>query len=123
MSGLKINYQKTEAYIFGMDEDNKRRISNMLNCHLGELPLRYLGIPISDSKLGMGALAEVPEKIAKRIPPWKGKHASSGRRLILNNSYLPSLPTYVLGFSLLPLKTHRKMDSLRSNFYCVTSHP
>jgi hypothetical protein len=66
MSGLKINYHKSEAYIFGMDEDNKRRISNMLNCQLRELPMRYLDIPLSDSKLGMGALAEIPRKLQKK---------------------------------------------------------
>jgi hypothetical protein len=116
MSGLKINYHKSEAYIFGMDEDNKRRISNMLNCQLRELPMRYLDIPLSDSKLGMGALAEIPGKLQKK-PPWKGRHTSSRGRLTLTNSCLSSLPIYVMGFYLLPPGTHRKMDNLRSNFY------
>jgi hypothetical protein len=91
LSGLKINYHKSEAYIFGMEEEEKRRITNMLNCQLGELPMNYLGIPISlncqlgelpmndlcipisDTKLGKVAFAEVPQKISRRIPPWKGK--------------------------------------------------
>jgi hypothetical protein len=65
MSRLKINYHESEAYIFGMGEENKWIISNMLNCQLGELPMRYLGIPLSNSKLGMGALAKIPEKLQK----------------------------------------------------------
>jgi hypothetical protein len=100
-----------------MKDEDKFKIANMLNCKLGELPIKYLGIPISDVKLGMGALAETPEKIAKRIPPWKGKHMSSKGSLILSNSYLSSLPTYNMGFYLFSLGTHRKMDSLRSRFY------
>jgi hypothetical protein len=39
--------------------------------------MKYLGIPISDTKLGMGALAKVAEKISRRTPPWKGKNMSS----------------------------------------------
>jgi hypothetical protein len=117
LSGLKINYHKSEAYIFGTKDEDKFKIANILNCKLGELPIKYLGIPISDVKLGMGALAETPEKIAKRIPPWKGKHMSSEGSLILSNSYLSRLPTYIMGFYLFPLGTHRKMGSLRSRFY------
>jgi hypothetical protein len=51
---IKINHHKSEAYIFGMDEEEKVRIANMLNCKLGELPMTYLGIPLSDTKLGRG---------------------------------------------------------------------
>jgi hypothetical protein len=35
LSGLRINYHKSEAYIFGMNEEDKWRIANMLNCQLG----------------------------------------------------------------------------------------
>jgi hypothetical protein len=81
------------------------------------MPMKYLGMLVSDSKLGMGAFAGIPEKIAKRIPPWKGKHASSGGRLILTNSCLSSLYTYVMGFYLLPPGTHKKIDTFRSRFF------
>jgi hypothetical protein len=80
----------------------------MLNCKLGELSMKYLGIPISDRKMGMGV--EVHEKISKRIPPWKEKYMSSKGRLIFTNSYLSSLPTYLMGFYLFPQGTHKKID-------------
>lgn len=41
LSGLKINYHKSEAYVFGMEEEEKHRIANMLNCELGSLPIKY----------------------------------------------------------------------------------
>jgi len=53
-------------------------MANMLNCGLGELPLKYLGIPISDKHLHMGAFSPVPEKMLKRLDPWRGKHLTSG---------------------------------------------
>jgi hypothetical protein len=117
MLGLKINYHKSEAYIFRMEQDDKRRIANMLNCQLGELPIKYLGIPLDPTKLGREALAFLPGKISKRIPPWKGKQMSSGGRLILTNRCLTSLSTYMMGFYLLPQGTHRQMDSISSKFF------
>jgi hypothetical protein len=34
LSELKINYHKSEAFIFGMGEEDSRRVANMLNCQL-----------------------------------------------------------------------------------------
>jgi hypothetical protein len=69
LSGLRINYKKSEAYVFGMEEEEKVKITNMLNCRLGEMTLKYLGIPISDTKLGMDAFAGISEHVAKKVPP------------------------------------------------------
>ena len=44
MSGLKINYHKSEVVVFGVEE-RQQEIANMLNCKLGEFPLNYLGFP------------------------------------------------------------------------------
>jgi hypothetical protein len=68
-------------------------------------------------KLGKGAFVWVPEKISKRTPPWKGKLMSSRARLTLSNSSLSSIPTYTMGFYLLPKGTHKAMDGIRSKFY------
>jgi retron-type reverse transcriptase len=52
MSGLKINYHKSEVVTFGVDKENEDNIANMLNCKVGSLPMKYLGFPISDKRLG-----------------------------------------------------------------------
>jgi hypothetical protein len=100
-----------------MEEEDKFRIANMLNYQIGQLPIKYLGIPLSSNKLYAGDFVGLPKKIYKRIPLWKGKHSSGRRRLILTNSCLSSLPTYMMGFYLLPQDTHRKMDHVRSRFF------
>jgi hypothetical protein len=118
MLGLKINYHKSEPYIFDRTEEQGVRIANILNCRLSSLPLKYLGIPISEGKLRIPDLTSVTsEKMAKRIHPWKGENMSSRGRLILSNSCLACLPTYTMGFYLLPRGIHRKMNSIRSKFY------
>jgi hypothetical protein len=52
MSGLKINYHKSEVVTFGVDKENEDRIANMLNCKVWGVPMKYLGFSISDKRLG-----------------------------------------------------------------------
>jgi hypothetical protein len=51
MSGLKINYHKSEVMLMGVSKEESSRIVNVLNCREGTLPMRYLGILISNTKL------------------------------------------------------------------------
>jgi hypothetical protein len=60
-SDLKINYHKSEAFMFGMDEERQTRIH------------------VSNKKLGKVAFLGMIEKISKRIPHRKGKLMSSGQ--------------------------------------------
>jgi hypothetical protein len=43
----------------------------MLNCSRGSLPMKYLGIPLSDTKLGMCVFADLVRKVVKRVPHGK----------------------------------------------------
>lgn len=54
LTGLKVNFHKSEVMVFGVQQQ-KEEMANRLNCSLGYLPLKYLGIPISDKLLNMGA--------------------------------------------------------------------
>jgi len=97
MSGLKINYHKSEVYVFGVNESRQTEFSNMLNCRKGELPMKYLGFPIHDKKLPVKAFEGLVNKMKGKLQPWKGKHLSYGGRLVLINSSLSSMPIYTMG--------------------------
>jgi hypothetical protein len=45
LTGLKINYHKSEVFIFGAAHEEES-MANMLNCVKGNFPMKYLGIPI-----------------------------------------------------------------------------
>ena len=51
MSGLKINFSKSEVIVTGVSEDEALRVSQLLNCSSGSFPFKYLGLPISPDKL------------------------------------------------------------------------
>lgn len=117
MSGLKINYPKSEVIVVGANKEEYERVANLLNCKIGELPITYLGIPVHEGRLTVADLAIVPNKMEKRLATWKCRHLSYGGRAILNNSCLSSIPTYMMGMYLLPETSHHKMDSIRSRFF------
>jgi hypothetical protein len=78
MLGLKINYHKSEVVTFGVDEDTELNIAKMLNCSIGKLPIKYLGFPINNKRLGVNAFRGIVEKTRHHLQPWKGKHLTSG---------------------------------------------
>lgn len=46
MSGMKINYHKSEVYVLEVDTGEQERVSNLFNRKLGQLYMLYLGVPI-----------------------------------------------------------------------------
>jgi len=80
--------------------------------------MRYLGFPISSRNEGMGAFKNIVAKIGKKLHPWKGKHLSwGGGALILKNSSLTSMSTFIMRKFMLHDGVHKQMDSIRSQFF------
>jgi hypothetical protein len=67
MSGIKINYHKSEVYVLGVERARKEEIAVELNCKLDNFPMIYLGIPIHIKKLRKQDLGVVNDKMSKRI--------------------------------------------------------
>ena len=117
LSGLKINFHKSEVYVFGASQGEKEHMTNMLNCALGELPIKYLGIPVSESQITIAGFSHIVQKIYKRLDPWKGKHLTSRGKHILTNSCLSSIPIYCMGFYYLQMGCINKWIVLELNSF------
>jgi hypothetical protein len=113
MSGLKINFSKSEAVVTGVTEPKKLRVANMLNCSLVNFPISYLGLPVSDKKLLVSDWEFLTAKMGHRVDPWQGLFLASAGRLELTNSCLSSLPMFAMGLFLLRDTSHGRMDSTR----------
>jgi hypothetical protein len=46
LSGLKINFHKSELFCFGDAQDSVAEYSKLFGCGHGQFPINYLGIPI-----------------------------------------------------------------------------
>ena len=40
MSGLKINYHKSEMFVLGAEQEEQQTIANWLNCKVGHMPMK-----------------------------------------------------------------------------------
>jgi hypothetical protein len=117
LSGLKINFHKSEVFCFGAAKECESQYAQLFGCKMGTYPFKYLGIPMNYRKLSNADWNGVLERIEKKLSSWKGKHLSSGGRLVLINSVLSSLPLYMMSFFEVPRKVLWKMDYLRSRFF------
>jgi hypothetical protein len=53
LSGLKINFHKSEAIVMGVELGEQARIARLLNFKQGKFPFTYMGFTISDHKLSI----------------------------------------------------------------------
>ena len=51
LSGLKINFHKSELFCYGVAKANQNEYTQIFGCDVGSFPFRYLGIPIHHRKL------------------------------------------------------------------------
>ena len=51
MSGLKINFSKSELILIHGDDFLDLQYADLFNCQIGSFPLRYLGVPVSPGRL------------------------------------------------------------------------
>jgi hypothetical protein len=117
MSGMKINYNKSEAFAIGVDAEEQRRIAYVFNCRVGELPINYLGLPISDHKASRNQLAFVEWKVANRLSSWKCDNLSSGGKSVLIQSCLSSVLLYTMGAYIFYEGNFQHQDMLTSRFF------
>jgi hypothetical protein len=96
MSGLKINFAKSEVIMISQDDTKSLEFSNMFNYAIGKWPIKYLGVPVAGSRLHVADWLPISEKMFKRLDGWKGSVLSLGGRLIIINSCLSNLPVHVL---------------------------
>jgi hypothetical protein len=96
MSGLKINFHKSEIFCLGSVVERKNCYADIFTCPSNSLPMRYLGVPIDDKKLCKSLWTSTVEKVESKVGSWQGRFLSLGGRLVLINSNLTNVPLYML---------------------------
>ena len=117
LSGLKINFHKSELFCYGTAKANQFDYAQIFGCDLGLFPFSYLGIPMHHRKLMNKDWKHVEERFQKRLNYWRSKMLSLGGRLVLLNAVLSSLPMFMLSFFELPKGVLKKLDYFISRFF------
>ena len=59
LSGMKINFEKSEIFSVGLSVVEMDVAAEMLGCKSGVLPMKYLGMPVSCHKISKAQLSYV----------------------------------------------------------------
>ena len=78
LSGLNINFHKSELFCFGRAKEEQQAYKELFGCELGSLPFTYLGIPIHHRKLTSKEWKSIEDRFEKKLSCWKGKLMSYG---------------------------------------------
>ncbi|KAG8060373.1 hypothetical protein GUJ93_ZPchr0002g26796 [Zizania palustris] len=114
MSGLKVNFHKSEVFCVGMNLERSRNFCQVLTCKMGDFPIQYLGLPLNKNRITNCDWRICENKVEKRLSCWKGKLLDIGSRLILLNSCISSIPLYMLSFYEIPKGVLKRIDACRS---------
>jgi hypothetical protein len=117
LSGLKMNFHKSELFFFGETNDDANLYADLFGCGLGSFPINYLGIPIHYRRLMLAEWKLVEEKLQKRLSSWKEKLLSLEGILVLINAVLTNMVLYMISFFHLPKGILNRLDYLRSRLF------
>jgi hypothetical protein len=82
----------------------------------GQLPCKYLGLPLRIGRLRREDEQVLIDKVAGKLPKWKGKLLNKACRLTLIKSMLSSLVIYHMPVFPLSKWAIKKIDKIRRSF-------
>lgn len=97
LSHIRINFHKCDLVPINIARDEAQIFAQTLGCRLSSFPIKYLGAPLHHCKLRKEDLQLVVDKIIKRAAGWRGRLLSFGKRLVLVQACLASVPFYLMG--------------------------
>ena len=73
LSHLKINFYKSEIFLFGKAKDHEVFYSQLFGCKVGKCPFRYFGLPMHSRRLSNKDWQTIEDRIQNKLSGWKGK--------------------------------------------------
>lgn len=96
MSGLKINFHKSELMLFGKAKKKQDLYQEILTCKMGVIPIKYLGMLVSDSRHRNKLLGSI------------------AGRITLVQACLTNIPLFMMYFYPIPKGVIKKVDFYRA---------
>lgn len=96
VSGLHVNFGKSSATLLRCNQEEAGLIVLHLGCPIVELPITYLGIPLTVRRPTAAQLQPVVSQTADALPAWKAHLTNRAGRLALVKSVLAAIPIHQL---------------------------
>ncbi|XP_057723574.1 uncharacterized protein LOC130939490 [Arachis stenosperma] len=117
MSGLSINFEKSNLIPVNCSSEWANRMCQLLGCQEAALPVRYLGISLGANPRLVKTWKHVLDKVEEKLNLWNAKVLSKAGKLVLIKSVINSLPIYYLSLYKMPNAVARRIISLQRRFF------
>ncbi|XP_016173726.1 uncharacterized protein LOC107616260 [Arachis ipaensis] len=88
MSGLSINFEKSNLIPVNCSQEWVNRMCQLLGCQEAALPVRYLGINLGANPQLVKIWKPVIDKVEEKLSLWKAKVLSKAGKLVLQEETL-----------------------------------
>ncbi|KAA0059752.1 F17F8.5 [Cucumis melo var. makuwa] len=112
LSGLFANPRKSSIFVAGVNNENASHLAACMGFVRGNLPIRYLGLPLLAGRLRSNDYAPLIQRITSRIRSWTARVLSFAGRLQLVRFVLRSLQVYWASVFVLPAYVHHEVDKI-----------
>lgn len=96
--------------------ETKRKIKELTTFEEGLLPFRYLGVPLTTSKLNIKHYLPLNDKILIRVRHWSSKLLSMAGRIHLVQSTITAIVQFWMQCLPFPKSIIKKIDSICRSF-------
>lgn len=115
-SGLKISLEKSTLFVAGVSSNDEEDIHSAFPFTSGQLPVRYLGLPLLTKRMTVHDYLPLVERVGKRMKSLTGRFLSHGGRLQLIKSVITSLTNFWMQAFKLPSSCLKEIERLCSAF-------
>jgi hypothetical protein len=115
-SWLQVNFAKSSATLIRCDQNAATPVLQELGCPIVELPITYLGIPLTLRRPTAAQMQPLVERAVAGLPTWRAKLMTKAGRMALVKSVISAIPIdqqLVLGP---PKKTLKLIDKIKRGF-------
>jgi hypothetical protein len=117
ISGMKINYGKSDMVPVSLDEEEIQQYAGIFYCMIGSFPFKYLGVQMHHEKLRREDIQPIVDKVLNRIPMWNGRLFSYGARMVLLKACLASISNYLMSLMKFPKWAIEAINSHMANLF------
>ncbi|XP_026410782.1 uncharacterized protein LOC113306007 [Papaver somniferum] len=115
-NGLEMNRHNTCLFHSAIDDANLNLIVQALDCFVGDLPVRYLGVPLLSARLSYKDYIPLLEKIRMRVKTWKARFLAFPGRVLLIKAVLNGMVYFWLSCFVLPKKAIKELNTIFKRF-------
>lgn len=115
-TGLHVNLAKSSAVPISCGDLDLGSILHNFGGIVASLPITYLGLPITTSRVRLVHLQFILDRIRARLAGWKGRLMHIAGRRVLVRCVLSAMPTFALTVLRAPRKFFKEVDKARRRF-------